>query len=225
MSSPSTSPTTPPITIYSQDKRVRLATPSSVEDADVSVVRSDPLARRYLRFMPPITVEGVKERRESRAQDPHILDFNVFLLQQDYSPSTDTETSSSSSSSQTPQGELIGMTGVFNIDDLQKSCEMGILLSPKVHGTGISTVVLYTIMKYIFEERKFHRVTLETGEDNMPMRGWLEKYGVRCEATRLEAWTDGNGGWTDVKGYAVLDREWVEVVKPNLEKKLGLLQV
>ena len=65
-------------------------------------------------------------------------------------------------------------------------------------------------------ERKFHRVTFETGADNLPMRGWLEKVaGARKESTKVGAWKDPseNGGYSDVTGYAILEDEWREGVE------------
>ncbi|EAU91609.1 hypothetical protein CC1G_12088 [Coprinopsis cinerea okayama7 len=204
MSSETLSPVSAPTTLYSPDKQIRLTPPTCAEDEQVSVLRSDPIVRRYLRFMPPITVPEVTQRRLTRSQDPRILDYNVFL--------GDTT-------------ELIGMTGVFNIDTLQKSCEAGIVMASNVQGKGLSTKVFYTLLKDVFEMRGFHRVTFETGEDNAPMRGWLEKVaGARLEGKRIEAWVDSvNGGRTNVCSYAILEWEWRGKVKDALEKKMGIV--
>ncbi|KAH6913926.1 acyl-CoA N-acyltransferase [Coprinopsis sp. MPI-PUGE-AT-0042] len=202
---PASSSTAPPLILYSPDKRYRFATPTSAEDDQVSILRSDPRTLRYLRFMPQtISIPEVAARRESRLADPKIIDFNVF---------------------DEANGKLVGMTGVFDFDEFMSRCEAGIVISPEATGKGLASVMLYTVLKYAFEERGIHRVTFETGEDNAPMRGWLEKVAeARVEATRLSCWRDGQGGWTDVKGYAIVDFEWRDRVKPNLEKRLGIAE-
>lgn len=195
--------TASPLILYSPDKRYRFATPTSAEDDQVSILRSDPRTLRYLRFMAPsISIPEVAARRESRLADPKIIDLNVF---------------------DESSGKLVGMTGVFDFDEFMSRCEAGIVISPEATGKGLASVMMYVVLKYVFEERGIHRVTFETGEDNAPMRGWLEKVAeARVEATRLECWKDGKGGWTDVKGYAIIDWEWRDRVKPNLEKRLGI---
>ncbi|TFK23158.1 acyl-CoA N-acyltransferase [Coprinopsis marcescibilis] len=191
--------------LFSPDNRVKLVPPSSEHDEDVAILRSDPVSLRYLRFMQPITAAGVAERRETRGKDPRILDFNVLYLDD-----------------QTSNWRVVGCTGIFSIDDMQGSCETGILLSSSVHGKGLATSVLYTLLKYVFEERGLYRTTFETAEDNAPMSGWLDRVGARREALRLEAWTDGSGGRTNVLSYAMLAREWREKVKSVLEGRMRL---
>lgn len=204
--SEASSSTRTPLVRYSPDKRFRFATPTSAEDDQVSILRSDARMLRHLRFMPQtISIPEVAERRETRLKDPKIIDFNVF----DDSPEGG--------------GKLVGMTGVFDYDESMSRCEAGIVISPEETGKGLASVMMYTVLMFAFEEKGVHRVTFETSEDNAAMRGWLEKVAeARVEATRLECWKDGQGGWINVKGYAIIDWEWRERVKPNLEKRLGI---
>ncbi|KAH6910370.1 acyl-CoA N-acyltransferase [Coprinopsis sp. MPI-PUGE-AT-0042] len=194
------------IVLLSPDEHIRLAPPTSAEDEQVAVLRSDPKTRRFLRFWPEsISVQEVAERRETRLKDPKILDFNVF----DDSPQGG--------------GKFIGISLAFNIDDTHRSCEAGIAIISEAAGKGLSTVIFYTLLKYVFEERGMHLVTFHTAEDNAPMRGWLEKVAeARLEATQVDWWADGQGGWTTVKGYAILDHEWKGKVKSNLKKRMAI---
>ncbi|KAH6913927.1 acyl-CoA N-acyltransferase [Coprinopsis sp. MPI-PUGE-AT-0042] len=201
--------TSSPLILYSLDKRYRFATPTSAEDDQVSVLRSDPRTLRFLRFMPlTMPIPEVAARRESRLADPKIIDFNVF---DDHAPAGG-------------GGKLVGMITVCKFDEVKSRCEVGLMISPEETGKGLASVFLYTVLEYIFEERGMHRVTFETGEGNAPMRRWLEKVAeARLEATRVECWKDEqSGGWTDVKGYAIINWEWRNRVKPNLEKRLGI---
>jgi RimJ/RimL family protein N-acetyltransferase len=206
MSSDSTDQALPaPVVLFSPDKRIRLASPTSAEDAQVAALRSDPNTRRYLRFWPEsISVQEVAERRETRLKDPKILDFNVF------------------DDSSDGGGKFIGISLAFNIDEMHRSCEAGIAIVSDATGKGLSTIIFYTLLKHMFEERGMHLVTFHTAEDNAPMRGWLENVAeARLEATNVDWWADRRGGgWTTVKGYAILDHEWRSKVKGNLERRL-----
>jgi RimJ/RimL family protein N-acetyltransferase len=110
---------------------------------------------------------------------------------------------------------------VFNIDEVNRSCEAGILVSPELHGKGTATEILYTLLKYVFEERKFHRTTFETGVDNVNMAGWLQNVvGARLEAERKECWKEEGGKYTDVHSYAILEWEWADRIKGRLEGRI-----
>jgi RimJ/RimL family protein N-acetyltransferase len=194
--------------LYSPDKRIRLAHPTDAEDEQVTALRSDPRTLRFLPFMPKITtVQGVAELREKRSKDPTRIEYNAF----DNSPEGG--------------GKFVGSAGAMAVDlELHRSCEVGIAIVPEAKGKGVSTAILYTLLKYIFEEKGIHLVSFETTEDNAPMRGWLEKVaGARLEATRVDCWTDCEGGWKTNVGYAILDHEWKSRVKGNLEKRMGIV--
>jgi len=86
---------------------------------------------------------------------------------------------------------------------------------------GSATEILYTLLKYVFEERKFHRTTFETGVDNVNMGRWLQNVaGARLEAERKECWKEGDGKYTDVHSYAILEWEWADKIKARLEERI-----
>ncbi|EKM81059.1 hypothetical protein AGABI1DRAFT_71814 [Agaricus bisporus var. burnettii JB137-S8] len=151
-----------------------------------------------------MTVEEIRSRREKRAADDTAVDFCAFTLNDDGS-----------------RNEFIGTTAVFKIDVEQNNCEIGILVAPEKHGGGYGTEMLYCVMQWVFEEKNFHRATFETAVDNIPMQKWFEKTGIRLEAERKEAWRGINTGeYEDVKGYAVLEWEWRDRIKANLETRI-----
>lgn len=193
--------------LISSSGKLKLIPPCSNDDKSVSILRSHPVSRQYLRMFPVhISAQEVAARRKTRAENTEIIDFHIHIINQD-------ETST-----------FAGMTGVFNIDKMHKSCEAGILVAPDMYGKGIATESLYTLLQYIFEDRKMRRMTLETGADNIPMQLWLEEVaGARLEAEKKECWMEiEEGEFTDVKGYAILDWEWRGRIRSRLEERLKL---
>ncbi|KXN85345.1 hypothetical protein AN958_11445 [Leucoagaricus sp. SymC.cos] len=192
-------------TFKSFSGHILLTPPDPTLDDVVTVHRTHPETIKHLRILPDkATTEEIRARREKRAEDPSLVDFYAFTVKEDGS-----------------RGELVGISGVFRIDEDQNSCEIGILVAPGKHAEGYGTEILYCVMKWLFEERKFHRATYETAVDNIPMQKWLQKTGIRLEAERKEAWrSPRDGGYEDVKGYALVESEWRGHVKANLEARI-----
>jgi len=193
------------ITVESFSGRIRLTPQDPELDEVVAVYRTHPETIKYLRILPDkMTAEEVRERREKRVDDQTIVDFYAFTVKEDGS-----------------RGELIGITGIFRIDESNNTGELGILVTPGKHGEGYGTEILYCLMKWVFEEKKIHRATFETAVDNVPMQRWLEKTGIRVEALRKEAWRGlKSGEYEDSKSYAALEWEWRDRIKANLEDRI-----
>lgn len=191
------------MTLESPWKRIRLSPPSSEINDEVAKCRAHPRTREFLPYLPEIvTAADIQQRIETRAQDPKVMDFYIFLIEDG-------------------QPKFAGTTGYFNINHVHSSCEVGIIVSQEVHGKSIATEVLYVVLQYIFEEQGFHRATFETGADNIPMKRWFERVaGIRLEGERKECWK-ANGEYLDVRSYAVLDWEWKNNVKGALETRLN----
>ncbi|XP_006461189.1 hypothetical protein AGABI2DRAFT_192723 [Agaricus bisporus var. bisporus H97] len=193
------------ITLASFSGRLQLAPPDPALDEIVAIHRTHPGTLKHLRVLPDkMTVEEVRALREKRAADNTRKDFYAFTLKDDGS-----------------RNEFIGITGIFGIDADQNNCEIGILVAPEKHGGGYGTEMLYCVMQWVFEEKNFHRATFETAVDNIPMQKWFEKTGIRLEAERKEAWRGiSTGEYEDVKGYAILEWEWRDRIKANLETRI-----
>ena len=194
-----------PIVLYSPDKRIRLATPTSADDEETARLRSGPDTYRFMPWMPKsVTAQQLAELREQHAKDPTRIHFNVF---------------------DGTSGQLLGGTRIFDIDTLNEQCEAGIVLAPWAVGKGIITPVLFTLLQYAFETKGMYRVYFQAMQDHSAMRGWLEKVAeARLEVTRVDCWSDGKGGWVTGVEYGILESEWRERVKRNLEQKMGLLE-
>ncbi|KAJ7600419.1 acyl-CoA N-acyltransferase [Mycena floridula] len=102
------------------------------------------------------------------------------------------------------------------------SCHAGIIVSPNIHGRGIATEALYAVMEFAFETRKFHKVTFETSTENIQMRGWLEKTAGAClEGVMKDGWKYFEAdAYCDVANYGILEGEWRDSVKGQLEAKM-----
>jgi RimJ/RimL family protein N-acetyltransferase len=192
------------LVLYSPDKKIRLTLPSSTDDEDVANIRSDPICRKYSRYLPEtVSPAEVAILRESRAPNSHYLDFIVSALNDDGSYS------------------FSGICNVFLIDATHMWGDAGIWIASDCHGQGLTTPILYMLLEHVFEARGLHRVSFMTGADNAPMRGWLEKVaGVRQEGTFKDCWKEPAGGWQDVIPYSILDHEWAEKMKPTLQQKM-----
>ncbi|KAF9481508.1 acyl-CoA N-acyltransferase [Pholiota conissans] len=191
--------------LQSPNKRVRLVPPSADDDEAAASCRTHPITRRFLRFLPVhMSIEEARTRRETRAEDERIVDFNIHYVHDDGTV------------------QFGGFSGCFNIDEQNNSCESGIIVSPDLHGKSVATEAFYILLRHIFEERKIHRTTFETGADNVPMQRWLENVaGARLESDRKEAWRNLDGSYADVKGYAIVESEWRDHVKTRLEIRLA----
>ncbi|KAF4621318.1 hypothetical protein D9613_000779 [Agrocybe pediades] len=192
------------IVLESPWRRIKLVPPTPDDDEAVVVCRTHPSTRQHLRFLPEhLTVEDIRIRRESRGEDKRVLDFHVHLIKEDGS------------------AQFAGMTGYFNIDESHSSCEAGIVVAPEFYGKNLATEIFYVLLEFIFEDKKFHRVTFETGADNLGMQAWLERVaGARLEAQRKEVWKALDGTFSDVRGYAILEDEWRDHVRAKLAKRM-----
>ncbi|KAF8070557.1 acyl-CoA N-acyltransferase [Lyophyllum atratum] len=182
--------------------RMQLMPPHPDDDEAVAILRSDPVALRYLRFLPTkCTIQEAQSRRENRAENPTIVDFHIHVKNKDGSSS------------------FGGMVGLSYIEEANDSGQAGIMVAPHLHRRGVGTEALYHLLQYAFQDRKLHRVTFETGEDNMPMCSWLEKVlEAKLDGKLRECWKDGEGKYTHVNLYSILDREWSSGIRDKLER-------
>jgi len=179
--------------------------PPEGDEEDTIALRTHPKVLEHLKILPErLTMAEVTSRAKQRLEDPLILDFSVYLNR-----------------GGDAKRELIGVTGYFNLNTVNRSCEVGILVRPDLHGKQYATEVLYVLLHYIFDTGKLHRATFETAWSNSAMRGWLERTaGARLESQRRDAWCINDGTFVDVAGYAMLEDEWHNEVEPRLRKRL-----
>jgi RimJ/RimL family protein N-acetyltransferase len=106
-----------------------------------------------------------------------------------------------------PAGELVGTTGLWNVDLHNGTAHIGVQLVRSVRGRGLGTDVVRVMCHYAFAVRGLHRVGLETLATNAPMRkaavraGFTEEGRVRGAAFVL-------GERLDEVLYGLLRSEW-----------------
>jgi RimJ/RimL family protein N-acetyltransferase len=105
-------------------------------------------------------------------------------------------------------GELIGDCAVRVVAGQPATAELGVTLAPEHQGRGLATEALAAVIGRLFDEHGVHRIYAETDDRNVGVHRLFERLGFRCEARLVEAdWF--KGGWTTLRVYAILRREWV----------------
>lgn len=193
------------ITLTSFTGRVKLVPPSVADDEPFAALRSHPTTRLNLQFFPEhTTAEEMRARREAAAENAQVLQFSLYLQKEDGTTS------------------FAGALGLLNIDPLNDSCSVGVVISPDHHRSGLATEALYLLLKFAFEEKKIHRATFDTAVDNVKMKGWLENIaGVEQEFRLKDSLKIGPGTYIDSVGYGILDRDWTGEVKARLEERIN----
>jgi len=104
-------------------------------------------------------------------------------------------------------GRHIGGTALHLHDD-GATADFGIFIGEKsCWGRGYGTAATREMLRIGFEERKLHRIELETWAHNVRAQRCYCKCGFRCEGLRRQAQLKG-GRWIDVVMMAVLREEW-----------------
>jgi RimJ/RimL family protein N-acetyltransferase len=104
-------------------------------------------------------------------------------------------------------GELVGRTSLFAVDELSRNAEVGISFGPEHRGKGYGRDALRVLLRYAFERRNLHRVWLETVATNeMSLRAYAAAGFVEEGRLREHAWVAGR--YVDVVRMAVLRAEW-----------------
>jgi len=97
----------------------------------------------------------------------------------------------------------------------ETSPDVDVRVVARFRGRGIGTAMLDWAARYVFTETARHRLSGETRIDNVPMRRAFERCGWTQEAHYRASWPDGDGGWIDSIGYAILRDEWEPRARPS----------
>ncbi|KAJ7593736.1 acyl-CoA N-acyltransferase [Mycena floridula] len=193
------------LTLLSPSGRVKLASPTEADDEPKALLRSHPATSRYLPTLPTrLTTSDARAMRERLDQDISSVALTIHFRDE------------------VEEYVFAGTTGLYHIDKANNRCTVGIMVSPNIHGRGIATEALYTVMEFAFETRNFHKVTFETSMENVQMRGWLEKTaGARLEGVMKDAWKHFEAdAYSDMASYGILEGEWRNGIKEKLKAKI-----
>ncbi|KAF7349693.1 Ribosomal-protein-alanine acetyltransferase [Mycena sanguinolenta] len=194
--------------LISKSGRVALVPPNEADDEAVLALFSDPATRRFMPYMHKNpTIEHVRARRINDAADNTRISFSIHAL-------SGTENASSKR-----KHEFAGIVVIMAIDTVYgNSCELGMMLPSKYVGGRLGTEALFTVLEYIFETRRFHRVVIQTWVDHTVVCRWVERAGGVLEGIQRDCWSNGEGGHVDVCLYGILEKEWRNTMKPWFER-------
>ena len=122
---------------------------------------------------------------------------------------------------QTDTEELLGTTRIYNIDQANKSCEIGSTFYGKAYQrTHVNTVTKWLLLTYAFETLGMIRVQLKTDEENTKSQQAIERIGATKEGVMRNERIRSTGKPRNAVCYSIIDNEW-ESVKSKLENKLN----
>jgi len=106
-------------------------------------------------------------------------------------------------------GEFAGGIGCHVIDWANRNCSIGYWVDAAHQGKGVVTECCASLLDYLFDELRLHRVTIECGTANTRSCAIPERLGFTREGLKRETqWVSGR--WLDLVTWSVLDREWRE---------------
>jgi RimJ/RimL family protein N-acetyltransferase len=89
-------------------------------------------------------------------------------------------------------GELVGRAGLFHVDALARTAEVGLALLPEHRGKGLGRDVLRVLVGYGFRSRNLRRLHLQTLASNTAaLRTYVAVGFVEEGRLREHAWVEG----------------------------------
>jgi len=102
----------------------------------------------------------------------------------------------------------IGNIALENIDPIDRSAEVAILIGEKSHwGKGVGTEAMRLVIRHGFEELDLHRIYLGTSEDNEAMQKLALALGFKQEGLERDAIFKG-GAFRNALCYGLLRNEF-----------------
>lgn len=115
---------------------------------------------------------------------------------------------------------IVGSTRFLDISLPNKSIEIGwTWYHPSVWRTRVNTECKYLLLKYCFEELKFHRVQFKTDVRNKRSRAAIKRLGATQEGISRKHMLLPDGYVRDSVIFSIIDDEW-PFVKKRLENFL-----
>lgn len=103
-------------------------------------------------------------------------------------------------------GLLIGDIGIHFMGNENLQVELGYTIAKEKQGFGFATEALKSVIYFLFQTLKKHRITASADPRNIPSIKVLEKLGFRKEAHFIESYYQ-DGKWLDDALYALLAKE------------------
>ncbi len=166
------------VTLWALERHDILAVYKWVNDPQIS--------KLAVNWYYPLSLEDVENWYTSIITNPTIKVFSIRL----------------------PDGELVGILELTNIDFKNRKAELGIILGEKEHwAKGYGEDALRTILKFSFHELGLNRIGLSVLDYNERAIKLFEKLGFKHEGRLREAYfTDGK--FHDIIVMGILADEW-----------------
>lgn len=103
---------------------------------------------------------------------------------------------------------LVGDCAFVSDPNEPQNVEIGFTIAREHQGQGYASEALQELLRYLFVERRKHRVAASCDPRNTPSIRVLKRLGMRQEGHLIES-TWSKGEWTDDLLFAILNREWV----------------
>lgn len=102
--------------------------------------------------------------------------------------------------------KAVGVTGLTDIDLVNRRAEFSLYIDPALHGKGLGTRALATLLKYGFNVLGLNVIWGETFAGNSAAKSF-EKLGMVLEGTRREFYYR-KGAFIDAHLYSITRAEW-----------------
>ncbi|MBY0755345.1 GNAT family N-acetyltransferase [Clostridium sardiniense] len=109
------------------------------------------------------------------------------------------------------ENEVIGSIVIVEIDEKNKSCDIGYCMSKKYWGKGIMTESLNAVIDYLFGEVDFNKITARHDTRNIASGKVMIKNGMKYIKTVKGIQKPNDKGVCNVKIYEIYKNEWGKV--------------
>jgi aminoglycoside 6'-N-acetyltransferase len=107
------------------------------------------------------------------------------------------------------EGELVGLIQYHEENEPDfRHAGIDVFLAGRVQGRGLGTEAVRTLTRYLIDERRHHRVTIDPAADNAAAIRTYEKVGFQAVGVMREYWRSPDGTWRDGLLMDLLAREF-----------------
>jgi [ribosomal protein S5]-alanine N-acetyltransferase len=104
--------------------------------------------------------------------------------------------------------KVIGTIGVLNIDWRRMNGEIGYGLSANYWGNGYANEAIKILLKFLFHNRNFHKVSATTRSDHVKSINALTKIGMTNEGILRDYYLSHDGKRFDASVFSILGYEY-----------------
>lgn len=181
-------PASPLPTIHTPRLTLRPVTAADVPAVDAMIAASRESFARWFGWARGSTRESVREHTQQS------LDAMALETARHYVVLTSAE-------------GLIARVGLYDIDPVNLSAELGYMLRTEYEGQGVMTEALRGLLSQTFDPDGLHRVTAYVDTENVASQRVLERLGFQREGTVRHAARHPERGWRDHYLYGLLAGE------------------